>query len=67
MSTGPITGEVKEFSFSFVRATNLASPEDGHMHHLTLTLQDRSHLTEQWTWMDHGKAHTEAFSFMRKV
>jgi len=66
MSTGPITSDLKEFSFSFVRATNLASPEDGHMHHLTLTLEDASHLAQQWTWMDHGKAHTETFKFTRK-
>jgi len=67
MSTGPTTGDAKELSFDFVRATNLASPEDGHMHHLTLTLEDKAHIGQAWTWMDHGKAHVATFKFTRKA
>lgn len=66
MRTEPVTGSATEFSFSFVRATNLASPTAGHMHHLTVALQDRDHFTEAWTWSDNGKDHTELFRFTRK-
>jgi hypothetical protein len=66
MSTAPVTGPTNEFSFSFVRATNLASPGAGHMHHLTVALQDHDHFSEAWTWNDNGKEHTEVFHFMRK-
>jgi len=66
MQTGPITGDVKQFSFAFVRATNLASPAEGHMHHLTVTLVDPTHLTQEWTWQENGQAHAELFRFARK-
>ena len=66
MRTAPVTGAVKQFSFTFLRATNLASPAMGHMHHLTVTLPDQSHFTQEWTWQENGKAHTEVFRFTRK-
>jgi hypothetical protein len=66
MRTEPVTGETKRFAFSFVRATNLASPDAGHMAGLVLTLPDRDHLTQEWTWTEQGKTTTEVFHFMRK-
>jgi hypothetical protein len=66
MRTVPITGETKEFSFAFVRATNLASPDAGHMDHLLLTLQDKDHFTQAWTWKEKGKMTTAAFRYTRK-
>jgi hypothetical protein len=66
MRTEPVTAPTTEFSFSFVRATNLASPTAGHMHHLTVALQDHDHFSEAWTWSDNGKEHTEVFHFTRK-
>ena len=55
-----------EFSFSFVRATNLASFTAGHTHHLTVARQDNNHFSEAWTWSDNGKDRTEVFHFTRK-
>ncbi len=66
MRTAPVAGEAKQFSFSFVRATNLASPNAGHMDHLTVTVQDRDHFTQEWTWKENGKTHTEVLHFTRK-
>ena len=66
MRTGPVTDQSKQFSFAFVRATNLASPATGHMHHLTVTLQDRDHFAQEWTWRENGKVHSEVFRFTRK-
>ena len=66
MQTAPVTGPTAEFSFSFVRATNLASSTAGHMHHLTVALQDRDHFSEAWTWSEKGTDHTEVFHFTRK-
>ncbi|HYS21283.1 MAG TPA: hypothetical protein VEO73_09385 [Gemmatimonadales bacterium] len=66
MQTAPITGDTKQFSFDFVHASNLASPTTGHMHHLTLTLADRDHLTQEWTWQESGQSKTMAFQFTRK-
>ena len=42
-------------------------PATGHLHHLTVTLQDREHFTQEWTWQEKGKAHTEVFHFTRKA
>ena len=67
METAPITGDAKQFSFEFVRATNLASPSDGHMHHLTVTLVDKDHFTEEWTWQEGGAGHAALFHFTRKA
>lgn len=66
MRTAPISGEVKQLSFSFVRATNLASLNEGHMDHLIVTLQGKDHFTQEWTWSQEGKTKTEAFHFTRK-
>ena len=66
MRTAPITGEVKQLSFGFVRATNLASLSEGHMDHLVVTLQGKDHFTQEWTWSQEGKTKTEAIHFTRK-
>ena len=41
--------------FSFLDATNLASPAAGHMHSVVLTFVDENHFTEQWSWYENGK------------
>ena len=66
MRTALVTGELKQFSFAFVRATNLSSPATGHMHHLTVTLEDRDHFAQEWTWQEKGEAHSQVFRFTRK-
>jgi hypothetical protein len=66
MRTPPFTGATKQFSFSLVRVTNLAGAGAGHMEHLILTLLDRDHFTQEWTWMENGKSKTETFRFTRK-
>ncbi len=66
MRTAAITGSPTKFTFSFVRATNLASPTAGHMHQLVLNLADATHLTQEWTWKENGQMKTEIFRFTRK-
>ncbi|MGB0036536.1 MAG: hypothetical protein WBP79_13790 [Candidatus Acidiferrales bacterium] len=46
METGAVTGTEKEYDFSFVGASNLASPSAGHMHHLNVKFDDNDHVTE---------------------
>jgi hypothetical protein len=67
MRTVALGGDAKTFSFTFVRATNLPTPETGHMHHLTVTLQDKDHFTQEWTWQEKGTGHTAVFHFTRKA
>jgi hypothetical protein len=42
-------------SFTYVDATNLASPQDGHMHSLKISFADADHFTEEWTFHAGGK------------
>jgi len=56
----------KVITFTYVDATNLATPDAAHMHKMVLTVIDDNHHTEEWTLVDHGKEHTEVFDLRRK-
>jgi hypothetical protein len=55
----------KSVAFDFMDATNLASPDAGHMHHVVFTVADSDHHTEEWTFLDHGKEMKELFTLQR--
>ncbi len=55
----------KTISFDFVDATNLATPDAGHMERVVFTLLDANHHTEEWTYADHGKEMKELFDLRR--
>ncbi len=56
----------KTFTFTYVDATNLATPDAGHMETMVLTVFDENHHTEAWTFLDHGKETQEFFDLRRK-
>jgi len=57
------TGEVR---FQFLDATNLASPEAGHMRNLTLRIGDHDHFAADWEFYEGGqKSRTETFQYSR--
>ncbi len=56
----------KTFTFDFVDATNLPTPDAAHMIRMVLAMPDANHHTEEWTFSDHGKEHTEVFDLRRK-
>jgi hypothetical protein len=55
-----------EFVFSFVGATNLANPNDQHMHGMVITIEDADHFTEEWTIRINGKDSIQEFHYARK-
>lgn len=57
----------KTITFDFLDATNLASPEAGHMHRMVLTVIDANHHTEDWTFVENGKENHERFELERKT
>jgi hypothetical protein len=65
METLAVTGDQKEFDFSFKGITNLMSPNSGHMQHLLIQIVDQDHFTEQWTWRENGKDRTTTIHFSR--
>lgn len=56
----------KTITFDFLDATNLASPDAAHMHHVVISMLDANHHTEEWTLSDHGKEMKEVFDLWRK-
>jgi len=67
MQTAPVTVATQTLAFHFVRATNLATPESGHMDKLTLTIPDGNHLTQEWVFVAKGQPSIiETFNFTRK-
>jgi len=55
-----------KYDFSFVRVSGMKTPDEGHMVALSLTLPDKDHLTQVWTYDDHGKSMADTFTFTRK-
>jgi hypothetical protein len=62
-----VSPDGKTIAFNFLDATNLASPDAGHMQKMVLTLVDENHHTEEWTYTDHGKEMKELFDLRRKM
>jgi len=56
----------KTVTFDFMDATNLASPDAGHMRGVAIAMLDGNHHTEVWTFDDHGKQMQEVFDLRRK-
>jgi len=56
----------KTITFDFVDATNLGSPDAGHMQRVVIALLDANHHTEEWTYIDHGKEEKELNDLRRK-
>jgi hypothetical protein len=52
--------------FSFVDATNLSGPDDGHMHAHSIEWKDADHVTQHWTWRQKGEEKVETFELQRK-
>jgi hypothetical protein len=66
MRTTALSKSKKKFVFTYVGATNLASPAAGHMQALVVTIEDNNHFTQQWTWRANGKDVTEIFRYERE-
>jgi hypothetical protein len=56
----------KTFTFDYFDATNLASPDGGHMQRVVFTILDANHHTEDWTFTaGPGKEMKEVFDLRR--
>lgn len=66
LETAPVTPRDTKYSFAYKGATNLASPSDAHINHLTLQLIDNDHFTETWTFAENGKETSETMHYTRQ-
>jgi hypothetical protein len=65
--TGTYAPEMKTLTFNFVSATNMKSPNDGHMHHAVYTFVDHDHFRTVWTFQkDQKPAFSEEVTYVRK-
>jgi hypothetical protein len=55
-----------KLDFTFLRLAGAKSPDEGHMVALTVSMPDKNHLVQTWTFDDHGKTMTENFTYTRK-
>ena len=61
-----VSDDGKTFTFDFIDATNLASPNDGHMHNAVYTFIDNDHFKTSWTFeKDQKDAFTEDVTYVR--
>ena len=62
-----VSPDGKTVTFNFLDATNLATPDAGHMQRMVLTLLDENHHTEEWIFADHGNENKQIFDLRRKM
>ncbi len=62
-----ISPDGKVITFNFLDATNLDSPDAGHMQRMILTLLDDNHHTEEWIFVSHGQETKQLFDLHRKA
>jgi hypothetical protein len=64
---GNYAPDTKTLTFEFEGATNLKSPNDGHMHHAVYTFIDNDHFKTTWTFRkDQKDAFTEDVTYVRR-
>jgi hypothetical protein len=66
MQTPTAAAATGKYDFTFVRVSGTKTPDEGHMVALTLTMPDSNHLTQVWTFDDHGKSMVDTFTYARK-
>jgi hypothetical protein len=54
-----------KYDFSLVRVSGTKTPDEAHMAALTLTIPDKDHLIQVWTYDNHGKTMVNTFTYTR--
>jgi hypothetical protein len=65
MQTAPTPAVNGKLDFSFVRLAGAKSPDEGHMVALSVSILDKDHLTQTWTFQENGKSMAETFNYTR--
>jgi hypothetical protein len=55
----------KGMAFSLERVTGMKTPDDWHNTGVTITLDDKDHMTQRWTYLYKGKSGTTIFHYTR--
>lgn len=65
LQTAPSPAANGKYDFSLVRVSGTKTPDEGHMSALTLTISDNDHMTQAWTYDNHGKTMVDTFAYTR--
>ena len=65
LQTGALTGATGKYDFHYVMVAGTKTPDEGHMIALSVSILDKDHLTQTWTFQDHGKSLNDSFSYTR--
>jgi len=65
MQTAPLSGATGKYDFTFVRVAGTKSPDEGHMAGLSVSIPDKDHLVEVWTFQNQGQSHAATFTYTR--
>jgi hypothetical protein len=64
---GSYAPDTKTLTFDFVAATNMKTPNDGHMHHAVYVFLDNDRMKQTWTFRkDQKDAFSEEAIYVRK-
>jgi hypothetical protein len=66
MKSEAMKPKAQKYSFSLVRVSGLKTEDEGHMIGLVLTILDKDHLTQEWTYQEKGKTAVDLFDYKRK-
>jgi hypothetical protein len=55
-----------KYDFTFLHLSGAKSPDEAHMAKLTISIPDKDHLVQTWTFEDHGKSTSENLAYIRK-
>jgi hypothetical protein len=65
MQSAPSPAANGKYDFTFVRVTGTKTPDEGHMTSLSLSLPDKNHLNETWTYANQGQSMVENITLTR--
>jgi hypothetical protein len=65
MQTRPSPAANGKYDFTFVRVTGTKTPDEGHMSSLSLSMPDKNHLNQTWTFDNHGQSMVENITLAR--
>jgi hypothetical protein len=66
MQAGSFNPETGEVQFQFLDATNLATPDIGHMHNAKIRIVDHDHMVSEWQFYEKGEPKlTETAKYSR--
>ena len=63
--TATASADGKTITFTFLDATNLSTPDSGHMQRVVIAILDKNHHTEDWTFQAPGNEMKQFFDLRR--